>query len=101
MKISKDRNVKIMKTYDKMTHFENSTENFSSFQQFLDSRQYSRNGVKRYEWIFGKTFLSTGGKSLLQNIVSQLKLKAGEKVLDVGIGLGGHDFYMAEVSEAM
>ncbi|XP_076372566.1 uncharacterized protein LOC143257572 isoform X2 [Tachypleus tridentatus] len=79
-----------------MTNSENSTGNFSSFQQFLDRQQYSRNGVKRYEWIFGKTFLSTGGKSLLQNIVGQLKLKPGEKVLDVGTGLGGHDFYMAE-----
>ena len=27
-----------------------------------------------------------------------LKLRAGEHVLDVGAGIGGGDFYMAEVS---
>ena len=32
-----------------------------SFQAFLDKKQYSLSGVRRYEWIFGKTFLSTGG----------------------------------------
>jgi len=29
--------------------------------------------------------------------VKLLKLKAGEHVLDVGAGIGGGDFYMAEV----
>nr|XP_042902530.1 phosphomethylethanolamine N-methyltransferase isoform X2 [Parasteatoda tepidariorum] len=66
------------------------------FQAFLDNKQYSRNGVRRYEWIFGKTFLSTGGMTTTKKYVSLLDLKPGQKVLDVGCGIGGHSFYMAE-----
>ena len=29
--------------------------------EFLDDGQYSRNGILRYERIFGDTFISTGG----------------------------------------
>ncbi|GIX72831.1 phosphoethanolamine N-methyltransferase [Caerostris extrusa] len=67
-----------------------------NFQSFLDKKQYSRQGVRRYEWIFGKTFLSTGGMSTTENYVARLDLKPGQKVLDVGVGIGGHSFYMAE-----
>ncbi|GFU03740.1 phosphoethanolamine N-methyltransferase [Nephila pilipes] len=67
-----------------------------NFQSFLDKKQYSRQGVLRYEWIFGKTFLSTGGLSTTKKYISRLDLKPGQKVLDVGCGIGGHSFYMAE-----
>ncbi|XP_035213418.1 phosphoethanolamine N-methyltransferase-like isoform X2 [Stegodyphus dumicola] len=67
-----------------------------NFQHFLDKKQYSRSGVRRYEWIFGKTFLSTGGLTTTKKYVALLDLKEGQKVLDVGCGLGGHSFYMAE-----
>ena len=32
-------------------------------REFLDDGQYQRNGILRYEKIFGKTFVSTGGES--------------------------------------
>lgn len=67
-----------------------------SFQDFLDNGQYSEAGIKRYEWIFGEGYLSTGGFETTKEIVPYLNLKKGVKVLDVGCGLGGHDFYMAE-----
>ncbi|KAK8759192.1 hypothetical protein V5799_003178 [Amblyomma americanum] len=38
-------------------------KDFNNFQEFLDQQQYSRDGVRRYEWIFGDTFVSTGGLS--------------------------------------
>lgn len=68
----------------------------SEYQKFLDQVQYTKNGVKRYEWIFGDEYLSTGGLQTTKEIVPHLELKPGQRILDFGSGLGGHDFYMAE-----
>ena len=73
-----------------------SSNYYESFQDFLDDVQYSKQGVKRYEWIFGEGYLSTGGLETTQEIIPHLELKPGDRVLDIGCGLGGHDFYMAE-----
>ncbi|XP_029851615.2 phosphoethanolamine N-methyltransferase 3 [Ixodes scapularis] len=72
------------------------TDNYNSFQEFLDQKQYSQQSVRRYEWIFGETFLSSGGLETAKDIVDKMNLKEGDRVLDVGCGVGGHDFYMAE-----
>lgn len=73
-----------------------SSYNSSKFQKFLDQSQYTATGVKRYEWIFGSTFLSPGGLRVVRELIPLLGLTKGQKVLDIGSGLGGHDFYMAE-----
>lgn len=65
-------------------------------QEFLDEKQYTLNGVKRYEWIFGETWLSTGGKQTTDVVLSRIQIKPGSKVLDMGSGIGGHSFYLAE-----
>ena len=39
-----------------------SNQGFKTFQQFLDAKQYSRNGILRYEKIFGHNYVSTGGE---------------------------------------
>ena len=31
-------------------------------EEFMDAGQYQRNGILRYEKVFGHTFISTGGK---------------------------------------
>ena len=31
--------------------------------EFLDAGQYQKNGILRYERIFGETFVSTGGET--------------------------------------
>lgn len=80
---------------ESLTKMSESNE-FQDFQQFLDHVQYNRSGVKRYEWIFGETFLSTGGLETTKEVLSQVKLGPGQKVLDIGSGTGGHAFYMAE-----
>jgi len=67
-----------------------------SFREFLDSKQYSRNGILRYERIFGEGFVSTGGIETTKEFVSKLGLKQGQTVLDIGCGIGGGDFYMAD-----
>jgi len=64
-------------------------------QKWLDHNQYSRNGILRYEEIFGRTYVSVGGEATTKRFVSQLDLKPGQKVLDVGCGTGGGAFYMA------
>lgn len=66
------------------------------FQQFLDQNQYSSNSILRYEKIFGRGFVSTGGLETTQEIVAMLSLKKGQKVLDVGCGIGGSGFFMVK-----
>uniref|UniRef100_A0A7C8Z6X3 phosphoethanolamine N-methyltransferase n=1 Tax=Opuntia streptacantha TaxID=393608 RepID=A0A7C8Z6X3_OPUST len=66
------------------------------FQRFLDTTQYKCSGILRYERVFGSGFVSTGGLETTREFVSKLDLKPGQKVLDVGCGIGGGDFYMAE-----
>ncbi|KAM9496104.1 phosphoethanolamine methyltransferase [Clarias gariepinus] len=69
---------------------------FSTFQQFLDNQQYTRRGILRYEKMFGSGYVSTGGPSTTKEFVALLSLRPGQKVLDVGCGIGGGDFYMAK-----
>lgn len=57
--------------------------------------QYSRHSILRYEKIFGPNFVSTGGLKATQTLCERLRWKPGMRVLDIGSGLGGADFYMA------
>lgn len=58
--------------------------------------QYERHSILRYERIFGKGFLSPGGLEATVEFCQRLKLEPGLHVLDVGCGIGGAAFYMAE-----
>lgn len=69
-------------------------------QNFLDDVQYSKSGLRRYEWIFGETFLSTGGIETTKKVLSHVSLKNGSHILDIGSGTGGHAFIMAELFQA-
>lgn len=67
------------------------------FQKFLDNQQYTKNGILRYEKIFGKTYVSTGGEKTTEKFCTEyLNLKPGDRVLDIGCGIGGSAFYMAK-----
>jgi len=76
----------------KMAHTPGS---YDSFQAFLDGNQYTEEGIRRYEYIFGKTYVSTGGQDTTEKFVKELNLKKGDTVLDVGCGIGGSAFYIA------
>ncbi|GAU12796.1 hypothetical protein TSUD_72820 [Trifolium subterraneum] len=66
------------------------------FQKFLDKVEYSERSILRYERVYGQGFISTGGLETTKELVAKLELNPGQKVLDVGCGVGGGDFYMAE-----
>lgn len=69
---------------------------FKTLKEFMDHKQYSRDGILRYEKIFGSGFVSTGGIDTTVPFLRELNLQKGQKVLDVGCGIGGGDFLMAE-----
>merc|ERR1712088_70620 len=69
-------------------------EKENSTQDFLNAGRYKRNGILRYERVFGHTFVSTGGLMTTKDIVDPIGLKPGMKVLDIGCGTGGSAFYM-------
>ena len=71
------------------------TTNTAEFQKFLDTNQYSNNGILRYEKIFGKDFVSVGGATTTHKFCAEMNLQPGQKVLDIGCGIGGSAFYMA------
>ena len=65
-------------------------------KKFLDANQYSRKSILRYEKIFGKTYVSTGGEATTAEFCAEMGLEAGMKILDVGAGIGGSAFFMAK-----
>eukprot|EP00897_Mesotaenium_endlicherianum_P007749 jgi/Mesen1/7001/ME000365S06140 len=71
-----------------------------SQQGFLDAGQYSTHGIRRYERVFGDGFVSSGGLDTTKELAAKLELQAGERVLDVGCGLGGSALYMAQHLDA-
>jgi phosphoethanolamine N-methyltransferase len=61
----------------------------------LDHGQYETRSILRYESVYGKDFVSPGGRKLAIELIGYLELDPGSRVLDAGCGLGGSAFVMA------
>ncbi|KAJ7376646.1 hypothetical protein OS493_033528 [Desmophyllum pertusum] len=71
-----------------------------SLQEFLDNNQYNKSGILMYERVFGQGFVSPGGMTTTKEFVSRLNLQRDQVVLDVGCGIGGSAFHIANTYHA-
>ena len=58
--------------------------------------QYSDTSISHYEAVFGMDFVSPGGYDTARDLVASMDLAPGSRVLDIGCGLGGCAFLLAQ-----
>jgi SAM-dependent methyltransferase len=63
--------------------------------ELLDFDPYQPDSIPLFEALYGKNLISLGGLAAIDNMFSDLKIE-GLKALDIGFGLGGVAFYLAE-----
>ncbi|CDJ43178.1 hypothetical protein, conserved [Eimeria tenella] len=85
-----------MATVNVMQNGRHGPEDIKKRQQALDSHQYSKNGILRYEFIFGRGFVSSGGGETTAEILREIVLPKGGKAIDVGCGIGGSTAALAD-----
>ena len=66
----------------------------NDLRYFLD-KQYSLDGINRYQLMFGNGFVSPGGIATASECAKLLKVSADDAVLDIGCGVGGAAFHIA------
>lgn len=66
-----------------------------------ESQQYAPDEIRKYEAIYGRHFVSPGGEACARECIEGLDLRSGDRVLDVGSGLGGSAFLMAREHGAL
>ena len=62
----------------------------------LDQGQYSLDEIRKYEAIYGRNFISPGGEATARAILGLVAFTPNMDVLDVGCGLGGAAFLIAQ-----
>lgn len=63
--------------------------------EYFDKQQYTKSGIASYELVYGRNFISPGGKATSAEFLKLLGLCPGMSVLDIGCGLGGCAFQIA------
>jgi phosphoethanolamine N-methyltransferase len=61
----------------------------------LDAGQYTPDSIRKYEAIYGRNFISPGGRATALAMLALIATPPGMQVLDVGCGLGGTALLMA------
>ena len=61
-----------------------------------EANRYSRQSILRSERMYGEGFQSPGGIEAVEAFCSRLRMREGMKILDIGSGLGGAAFYLAD-----
>jgi phosphoethanolamine N-methyltransferase len=61
-----------------------------------EANRYSQQSILRSERMYGEGFQSPGGIESVEAFCSMLQMREGMKILDIGSGLGGASFYLAE-----
>lgn len=72
---------------------------YKTLKEFFDEQQYSQNSILQYEKMFGATHIAPGGQESTETFFDNLDLKPGQRVLDIGCGIGGAACYISEVLE--
>ena len=67
----------------------------NDLRHFLDRKQYTNEGISKYQMIIGDGFVSPGGIETTEEFSKLLEVKTDDNVLDLGCGVGGAAFYIA------
>jgi phosphoethanolamine N-methyltransferase len=65
-------------------------------QPQAEPNRYNRRSILRSERMYGEGFQSPGGVDAVKGFCRKLLMRQGMKILEVGSGLGGSAFYLAE-----
>ena len=61
-----------------------------------DADRYSRRSGPLFEAVYGRGFQSPGGARTVEKFCRRLRLRPGMRILDIGSGMGGAAFHLAE-----
>ena len=74
---------------------------YKTLQEFFDEQQYTASSILQYEKIYGSTYISPGGSESSDLFFKDLDLKPGQRVLDIGCGIGGGAQYISKVKSIL
>ena len=76
--------------------FQHGQQSKTPAQSEDEANRYSRRSILRSERMYGEGFQSPGGIDAVKGFCRRLRMRQGMKILEVGSGLGGSAFYLAE-----
>eukprot|EP00451_Oxyrrhis_marina_P002023 CAMPEP_0204253818 /NCGR_PEP_ID=MMETSP0468-20130131/2119_1 /ASSEMBLY_ACC=CAM_ASM_000383 /TAXON_ID=2969 /ORGANISM="Oxyrrhis marina" /LENGTH=554 /DNA_ID=CAMNT_0051227449 /DNA_START=45 /DNA_END=1709 /DNA_ORIENTATION=- len=67
----------------------------------LSTQQYSLPATMRYESLYGKNYITTGGDEIAETMLREVggELSPGSRAIDIGCGLGGMLLYLSKKCE--